>query len=373
MIKKYNIHIVAEAIYPRIAPRSFRATELAKAFAKLGHKVTLAASLGDFDYTSFENNNNIEVKDIGTSKFSIRNSNGLIPLPLWKKGLIFLFRKPFDFPDILMARSVNRYVTVQSDFDILITIGSPYAIHWGATLIPSDKRNFSTWISDCGDPFMGNPIYKPFWYFGFIERQWSKKTDYITVPISSAKAGYFPEFANKINIIPQGFDFSEVKLGKFDKTQPICFLYAGMFYPERRDPKFFLEYLSTLEEDFTFYIYTNKPSFVLPYKNKLGDKIIVNEYLPRISLIYKMSKMSFLINIKNEDDVQSPSKLIDYSLAKRPILTISSSFDSNDRKSFIAFLKRNYNNRTVLDNLEKYDSKRIACQFLNLHTSHNAK
>ncbi len=44
-----------------------------------------------------------------------------------------------------------------------------------------------------------------------------QKVNYITVPIEEAREAYYEEFRNKIRVIPQGFDFSDVQLAKYEK------------------------------------------------------------------------------------------------------------------------------------------------------------
>ena len=120
------------------------------------------------------------------------------------------------------------------------------------------------WIADCGDPFMGNVIdtfKKPF-YFAYFEKWFSRKADYIVIPIDSAIDGYYPEFHNKFRVIPQGFDFrintDEVPLPKHDIP---TFSYAGGFLKGVRDPGQLLEFLSKQDRPFRFIVYTNSPSY----------------------------------------------------------------------------------------------------------------
>ena len=74
--------------------------------------------------------------------------------------------------------------------------------------------------------------------------------------------------------------------------------------------------------------------------------------------------MDFLINIGNGTKVQTPSKLIDYTLAKRPILTI----ETNDIKENIIseFLEGNYDNQDAPIDISRYDIHNVAQQFLSL-------
>ena len=49
-----KIVIISGTMFPHISARSFRTTELAKGFAKMGHDVTLYTILGKYDYTQME-------------------------------------------------------------------------------------------------------------------------------------------------------------------------------------------------------------------------------------------------------------------------------------------------------------------------------
>ena len=51
----------------------------------------------------------------------------------------------------------------------------------------------------------------------------------------------------------------------------------------------------------------------------LGEKLLINGYIDRLSLIFEMSKADFLVNVDtihdNNSNVEAvPSKLIDYAL-----------------------------------------------------------
>lgn len=75
-------------------------------------------------------------------------------------------------------------------------------------------------------------------------------------------------------------------------------------------------------------------------------------------------KNGFLINIGNGTNVQTPSKLIDYTLTKRPILTVQ----TDDMKSeiFNEFLIGNYEHRDADINISDYDIRNIVQQFIEL-------
>src|SRR5690606_5641317 len=112
-----------------------------------------------------------------------------------------------------------------------------------------------------------------------------ERADYITVPIPDAKKAYYPEFHDKIKVIPQGFNISERPiLPKVNNSIP-QFAYAGVFYEGIRDPRMFMEFLSKVDVEFKFHIYTKDDTLIKEYYEKLGHKLIVKNYIPRKDLI----------------------------------------------------------------------------------------
>lgn len=359
--------IIAQAIHPHMAPRSHRATELAKELVRQGHAVTLCAVLGKYDYTSFTKETGIRVHDLGISKFEWINSDiEQRSVSLWRKGIIFFTRRWLEFPNILLGKRVAKYLKACDAYDRIITVAVPYPIHWGTAYA---KRHYphlknATWVSDCGDPFMGNPFSRPPFYFKWIEKWWCKTTDYITIPTEQAIDGYYPEFHNKIRIIPQGFMFDDTLLATYHKNAVPTFAYSGMVYPQKRDPRPFLSYLSRRQEDFRFIVYTNKPALFSTYKTELGKRLELREYIPREQLLHELSKMDFLVNIRNESGVQAPSKLIDYYLTKRPILEITSKF--RETEVFEEFCRQNYSKQLCIENPERFNIVNVAKEFASL-------
>ncbi|MBK6729403.1 MAG: hypothetical protein IPG60_00030 [Bacteroidetes bacterium] len=70
-----------------------------------------------------------------------------------------------------------------------------------------------------------------------------RKADFISIPTKGSIDGYYPEFHSKIRIIPQGFNFDEVKLpdGRIKKKFPHLDM-QEMFIPGRRDPRELLDF-----------------------------------------------------------------------------------------------------------------------------------
>ena len=361
-----KIVLIARTIYPLLSPRAFRTTELAKQFARQGHDVVVYAVLGDYDYTLFEKKYGIKVKPI-KMRLATFNSDGNSRYNLLDRIMFHAFHWLIEYPDIEFCWKIPQILQEERNVDLLITIAVPHPIHWGTAIAKRFfKRNFpEKWISDCGDPYLGTAVGRkhPF-YFRYVEDFWGKETDFVTVPLKEACGAYRKNVQNKIRVIPQGFDFSEVELSdKIDNEIP-HFAYAGSIYKGQRDPSSFLAYLCELKQKFVFTVYTKNPQFYQCYKERLGEKLIVKTYVERRQLIYELSKQDFLINLVNPSSVQSPSKLIDYLLTKRPIVDISTPFVEKNavERAFHGKFDRKYESVDI----QQYNIVNVADKFLSL-------
>ena len=119
-----------------------------------------------------------------------------------------------------------------------------------------------------------------------------------------------------------------------------------------------------LELDFKFIIYTKNYSLVEPYQKILGKKLEVRGYIPRDELLDVLGKMDFLINLEAISKFQKASKLIDYALVQRPILSIKP-FDI-DKTALKEFLVGNYEKQIEIDDIDQYNIKNVANKFINL-------
>lgn len=362
-----NILIICKDIYPIQSPRSFRAGELVKELAKRGFSVKVVCSLSEENFKLFKQEfSKVEAENLGLPS-NILDNIFFKKITLIKRILNKYLYHFLQYPNIGLLFRVNRYLKNTNDkIDLMITIAYPYPIHWGAAIArKSAKKKFPTkWIADCGDPFMGNSIINPPFYFGFLEKLFCRMVDKIAIPVEIARQGYYKEFHEKIEIIPQGFDFSTIDKGVYIKNSLPTFLYAGIFYKGSRDPRPFLDYLIEIKSDFRFVIYTSEDSLIHKYKEILGNKLVINPSIARIDLLKKMSVVDFLINIENESENQTPSKLIDYSLSGRPILSLS--MHNIDRKKFNDFLNGIYFGEFEIQDLEIYNIVNVVDKFVEI-------
>lgn len=359
-----KILIISGAFYPKNSPRSFRTTELVKEFVRLGHEVTIYIPESTFDYSDFKQNYPITIH----SYIEIVENRKFVGVSIIDRIIFHYVHWLFAYPGLHNMRQVKRAVCEESGYDLLVTIAVPHYIHWAVgKLYAKGHKMAKTWVADCGDPFMlaGSVAQKPPFWFKPLEKRWCRQCEYIAVPTDTSYQGYYPEFKNKIRVIPQGFNFEDVVLPEYRKNEIPTFAFAGSLIPGKRDPRQLLDWLSALNIPFRFVAYGgNVRQFMESYQQRLGDKLVIENPIPRNQLLPVLAKMDFLINIGNGTKVQTPSKLIDYTLTKRPILTI----ESNDIKKdvILEFLDGNYEHKDSDIDISKYDIYNVAQQFLDL-------
>ncbi|REL23940.1 hypothetical protein DYD21_20605 [Rhodohalobacter sp. SW132] len=369
-MNKKKILIVSRSFYPMNTPRAFRTTELVKEFARQGHEVTLLTVKDDELHVPFEKEHGVTIKDLGDLKLKPIDSQkggkvGRLVRKVLRRGLL----QAFEYPDIQLAYLVKKALEEERGYDLLLTIATPHPIHWGTAWAWSEKDPIAkTWVADCGDPYMGSRLdtFNKWFYFKYFEKSFCRKADVITVPIEDAKSGYYPEFRDKIEVVPQGFNFDEVDINRqssVDHTVP-TFAYAGGLIPGGRDPRLFLEYITGLDRNYKFILYTRSRNLVEPFLEKGAGRIEIRDYIPRPELLRTLSKMDFLVNFENATSLQMPSKLIDYYLAGRPVLSVDG--QKINKKSIDEFLEGDYSSAYSYNGVDRYRIENVCGQFLEL-------
>lgn len=147
-------------------------------------------------------------------------------------------------------------------------------------------------------------------------------------------------------------------------------MYAGLFYEKIRNPIKFLNEIQNIEDEYKFFIYTDLERLekddmgkeIISLINK-NSRITLKNKISRQECIKIMSSMDFLINIKNLGGVQTPSKLIDYGIAKRPIYSFNEK--EFNVQIFKEFLNENYKNSLKID-ISSFDIKIVIEKFEEL-------
>jgi hypothetical protein len=341
-----KILIVSGSFYPGISPRAFRSTELAKELARQGHNVFVCFPTSGIDYSSFEIENNLKIVDLGELRWKgVRLKGGKIEL-LVRRAIRRVLQLLFEWPEIEIMFKVAKKLKHEKGFDLLISIAVPHPIHWGVAMAKRNGRKIAEcWVADCGDPYMGDTAdsFRKLFYFKYVEKWFCRKADYIAIPFDGAKSAYYPEFHDKIRIIPQGFQLDNLKFPEIMKTRDYpVFAYAGGFIPGKRDPIPLLNFLSTSDRKFKFIVYTTQTGILLPFKKSLKEKLEIRESI----------------------QTQLPSKLIDYAITGKPVLNITS---ATDFSVLLEFMGGYYSKKMNLKTPDNYDIRLIADKFTHLH------
>lgn len=364
---KKKILIVCRWFYPENTPRAHRATELAKEFSVQGHSVTVLTPKETELHEQFEHEHQLTIKDLGKSRWRNPNFGNSKLGGFMSRATTRLLQLSIEYPNIEWFFKVKNALHTESGYDLLISIAVPYPVHWGVAKVWKRCNNKAkTWIADCGDPYMGNTTdsFKKWFYFKWVEKWFMRKADFITIPVESARNAYYKEFHPKIHIISQGFKIENTDYSKYYKPNEVpSFIYAGGFIPNIRDPRPFLDYLVTLNRDFRFYIYTNNRPLVETYINKLGEKLIVSDYIIREDLLQRIASMDFVVNFDNNTQTAVPSKLIDYAIAERPVLNIKKELD---KENIVRFLDGDYAEKLEMPEVDNYRIENVCKSFLKL-------
>lgn len=369
-MSKKKILIVGRTFYPEQSPRSFRTTELAKEFARQGHQVEvlLPQNLQEKIESFFDNPFGIKFMYFGPLKWKAFRPSKISWIGDWKRKFGRLLFLLLDYPNIEIYFKLPQKIKDLQGYDLMITIAVPHENHWAVAKVRNPQKPIAkVWVADCGDPFMGNTletIRAPF-YFSYLEKNFGRKADFISVPSIGAKKGYYKEFHSKIVAIPQGFDFLDIP--DFKPTlhnDTLRFAYAGGVASSGiRSPKKLIAFLLESNISFEFHIYSNNYQILNELANQ-SNSICLHPPLPRKELLTELAAMDFLINLDNGTKNQTPSKLIDYMLVKKPILNIPA--ENFDTALVLSFLNRDYSQQLIIENIEQFNIKNVAHQFLSL-------
>ena len=367
---KKKILIVSRSFYPMNSPRSFRTTELAKEFVQQGHQVTVLTHKDDAVHIAFEKEFGLVVKDFGKLKWNAIKVKGGKFENLFRRLLIRFTIQFFEYPNVELMGLVKKALQKETGYDLLISIATPHPTHWGVAAVWNRQQKIATtWVADCGDPYMGRESnsFKPAFYFRYVEKWFCKKADWLTVPTNSSIQAYYPEFREKIKVIPQGFNFDDYQFPISAKNNKPVFAYAGNFIPGLRDPTEFLAFLNGLEMDFEFRIYTLTPYVVPSFAKNSKGRIIICKTIPRIELLQELSTVDFVVNFENTGTGETPSKLIDYAIVKKPILPVKTG--SLNKDLVLEFINGHYTNAQQVQNMDQYRIQKVCAQFIDLSKS----
>lgn len=367
-MERKKILIVGRTFYPEKSPRSFRTTELAKELARLGHEVTvvLPQNIEDQIKENFDKKHQIKFDFYDPLTWPVFGRSKWIGD--WKRKFGRLLFLLFEYPNIEIYFKLPKFLRNYKGYDLLISIAVPHENHWAIAKLRKQGHNIAeTWVADCGDPFMTNVLetIPPPFYFNFLENNFLKHADFIALPTLGSFDAYNQKFRNKFKVIPQGFSFNDIKLYEENIGHDIpTFAYAGgVSHTGVRSLHALIKLLLSQNKSFEFHIYSSNAKSILGELIKgFEDRFILHDAIERSTLLFELSKMDFLVNLDNGTSLNTPSKLIDYALTKRPILNIDPIVP--DPNLVNTFLEGNYDKKLVVEDIQKYNIQNVANSFL---------
>ncbi len=363
-----KILITTTAFYPENSPRSIRATELAKGFALAGNEVTVVAPLKS-KTVELAQKFGFELKDLGPMRFKyikLPEKGGL------KRNIIRVVSRVLnllvEYPEIGWYFNVKNALKNERGYDLLVSIAVPYPVHWGVASIHNQRNKIAkTWVADCGDPFYGlkNDSFKKMFYFKYIEKNFCRKADFITIPLEEARDCYFSEFHSKIKVIPQGFYFpNSIESKEVIFNPKIVFAYTGNIRSYMHYAIPFLRLLSKTRYDFEFLLLTEDSVIFSELENFIPSKYQVLPYLDREEMYKLLANVNFFIHFPYLKEGQQSLKLVDYYFMGKPIFSYN---DTNKAELiFEEFMNGDFTNSYELQNPEKYRIENVVKQFLEL-------
>lgn len=353
-------------------PRAFRTYELLMEFVRRGYDVA-AFVPEDAEVQADARTVLVPHGKMAGSVMRAKNSNNKVKSRLLQRlrtNFLFLFG---DGPKIIcyayaLYKSIKAHLRNENDYDVIISISYPFYVNVALACLKRHINPSTLLIADCGDPFYANPSFRKAFYLKYLEKWVLNQFDYVIIPIEAAKSNYLEYLPpERIKVIPQGFKLMDIPDSAYQKKNMPIFGYAGVFYESIRNPRYFFEFLLTLEQDFRFVVYAIADSFtsrlLAEYKKKLGDKLDIRDAVDREVLIPEMATWEFVINFDNDNSNQRPSKLIDYAMSKRPILSFNQA--SFRPEVFMAFLQGDYSGQEHVD-LSQYDIRTVVDKFEKL-------
>ncbi len=343
-----KITLVSYHYAPEITPRAFRATSIYETLVSKGFEVEL-----------------IIPPCTKTGVESERSSSVFRSLLRKLVEKVLPGGKDLKYFSYFISKLKNK------ETDLLISIGLPFSVHLAVAVarcmfnLKAEKVIF-----DYGDPYSQNPIGNYCFYASSIEKWALNYCDYILTPVENSIKSFESIAPSncKIRVIPQGFKLNGNALSVYKKNTVPTFCYAGILYKGIREPNSFIEHLSELKEEFNFIVFTDTGcsenlSILKQFPKKMRGRIQVKPLISRNECLKELSKMDFLVNFANEGGLQQPSKLVDYTLSKRPFITIRNRQDNFSE--FDQFFGRNYSSYVPMD-ISKFDQNKVVDQILSL-------
>jgi hypothetical protein len=367
-----KILIISHAYHPTVSPRAIRWTHIAEEWVRKGHEVDVVAAWQP-GLAGAEELNGVGIRRVGkamselwrdrfkeTNKRPVPSEDQISPrkqtyfvknLKKTSVALLMWIRrhtwKKLWWPDssclwYFPARKKAGQLSLRKKYDTLISVSLPFTGHLVALHLQK-KVPASRWIADSGDPFCfldkpeanNRTLYSKKNYS--VEKKVFDCADAITVTTretSQCYANIFPEYQNKIHVIPPLLASStatETEGTLSTGKAAIRLVYIGRLYRENRNPDFLLALFHRLLAsdrsdplELHFFGSINDCRDVIePYKALYNNKIYLHGSVSHTTALRAMGEADILVNIGNANPHQLPSKVVEYAATGKPILNVA--------------------------------------------------
>lgn len=335
--------VVSYYYLPEQTPRAFRTDVLISSLINAGHEVTLVLPQ---NRSGQYNNSKVNIIELPSGflfnkykhtqiikeckLYDISSSNLLISKikQFAKKILYWPFDRSFEF---FLSSYFIHFKKDDKHYDALLAIGLPITSYL-VGIVLAKKLNINYKIADCGDPYalgISNNKIKI-----YVEKK--ILSQYNTVFTSTSK---FNNLLKDIDInsflLPHFYEKTYNKQKQLDiklNNKNYNYVYAGSFYHDIRNPSNFLNAIKIFnelhEKKIKIFLFVNlRDDFVLELRNKyqywLGEYIEFISYVERDYLYNFYDLCDTLVNFQNKHEIQTPSKIAEYSLFDKKFLNIN--------------------------------------------------
>ena len=259
-----------------------------------------------------------------------------------KSSFLSFIRGNFFIPDPKLfwikpsVKYLQKYLN-KNDVDVIISTGPPHSMHLIAEKL--HQKNDVKWLADFRDPWSDIYYNKDFKEFSFVknrnkklEKSVLKKADCV-LTVSNALKKEFSKYANRVEVVTNGFDDDFLKPSKVLLDEKFTISYIGLL-PKQSNPKNLFRVLQVLcsqHKDFEKDLQLNFIGDISDevktavFNNKLEENTRFIDYVDHTKALEYQQKAQVLLllipNVKKCKGILT-GKLFEYLSAKRPILAI---------------------------------------------------
>jgi glycosyltransferase involved in cell wall biosynthesis len=255
-------------------------------------------------------------------------------------------------PDIMVewlpfALQQGHSLFRETSYDLLLSAGLPFTAHLLGYLLK--RLHKLPWVAEYGDPWAFNPISRlPRWRHSLdthLEARLLRHADGIVVTTEPTRAAYLQHYhflcPNNVWVVASGYGAEEYATVTPATSKRFRLVYTGVFYPDIRSPRSFLEALKQLHDlDMEVVMAGPADGQLRDIIERSGlNQVQLLGDVPNTHAIALQKGCSLLFLMGNATPFQLPLKTFEYIGAGRPILCIRNN-DNDLAANLVASLRR---------------------------------